>query len=695
MRAVNAGGESDLAPRIDVTTDATPTNPPATPTGLSEDSTTPTSITISWTASTGANSYTVRLDGTETTGVTGTTHTFTSLSPGTTYAIAVAAVNTDGSSSFTANLSVTTDAIPAPATPTGLTEDSTSQNSISVSWNTTPGAVSYTARLDGTQTAGITGTSHTFTGLAASTTYQIAVAAVGPGGTSAFTNNLSISTDAAPPPPPPATAIIMSSLAVFQAAFTGEQTGSGGRWAFDNAGSTSSSQTGPGTNNTDPFVYTETSSSTTTAQMQINGQAEFAAVPAQTGRTLTLRMCIQGTPFSLSATSGMHIQHRASSSDSWADAGLIRGWAYLGLRNVGSTWNDYGGTTLTCVADGGWVDFTISIPNTATQVRLNPEYGSAAVNNDIALRQFSWAGSDGGAAPATPTGLSVDSKTSNSITVSWTAVPDATSYTVRLDGTETAGITGTSHTFTNLAHFTTYQIAVSAVNANGTSAFTANLPVTTDPAPVNPPATPTGLAEDSKTHNSISVSWNTTPNATAYTARLDGVQTTGITGTSYQFTGLAASTSYQIAVAAVNSDGSSAFTANLSVTTDAAPTPPATPTGLSEDSKTHNSITISWNASTGANSYTVRLDGAQTPGVSGTSHTFTGLAPSTSYAIAVAAVNTIGSSSFTANLSVTTDTAPVTPPATPTGLQEVSKTDTTITVQWNVVIRLLTPTRSD
>ena len=153
--------------------------------------------------------------------------------------------------------------------------------------------------------------------------------------------------------------------------------------------------------------------------MQINGQAEFAAVPAQTNRTLTLRMCIQGTPFSLSATSGMHIQHRASSSDSWVDAGLIRGWAYLGLRNVGSTWNDYGGTTLTCVADGGWVDFTISIPNTATQVRLNPEYGSAAVNNDIALRQFSWAGSDGGAAPATPTGLSVDSKTSNSITVSW------------------------------------------------------------------------------------------------------------------------------------------------------------------------------------------------------------------------------------------------------------------------------------
>ena len=51
----------------------------------------------------------------------------------------------------------------------------------------------------------------------------------------------------------------------------------------------------------------------------------------------------------------------------------------------------------------------------------------------------------------------------------------------------------------------------------------------------------------------------------------------GITGTSHQFTGLAASTDYRIDVRAVNTAGSSAFTAQLDVTTDATPPGPPPP----------------------------------------------------------------------------------------------------------------------
>ena len=195
-----------------------------------------------------------------------------------------------------------------------------------------------------------------------------------------------------------------SSLADFEAAFTADlQTGtSGGRWRFDPGGSTQTSSTGPGTNNGLDFVHTETSGSSL-AGAEAAGLAEFATVPTGTGRMLHMRLCIQGA-FG-DGTEGLEIQQRASADDAWAMVTLITGWLYSDSRAAGDTVTDFAGEDQTVVASGGWVDFTVAIPDAATQVRLQPRYiqGEGSTwEHDIALRSFQWEYGGGDAGLSAP-----------------------------------------------------------------------------------------------------------------------------------------------------------------------------------------------------------------------------------------------------------------------------------------------------
>ena len=71
----------------------------------------------------------------------------------------------------------------------------------------------------------------------------------------------------------------------------------------------------------------------------------------------------------------MEIQQRASDSDTWAIAGdLISGWDFSNSYTVGNTITNENGDDLVCAETGGWIDFQIDIPDTATQVRLQPRY---------------------------------------------------------------------------------------------------------------------------------------------------------------------------------------------------------------------------------------------------------------------------------------------------------------------------------
>lgn len=186
----------------------TDTTAPSVPTNLAQSSVTESSISVSWTASTdntAVTGYDVRIEGGTPVAVTGTTHTFSSLSASTQYSIDVRARDAAGNTSaYTTAINATTDApatdVTAPSVPTGLATTSIAQDSIAVSWTASTDNVAvtgYDIRLDGGTPVTVTGTTHTFNSLSGSTQYSIDVRARdAAGNTSAYATAINATTNA-------------------------------------------------------------------------------------------------------------------------------------------------------------------------------------------------------------------------------------------------------------------------------------------------------------------------------------------------------------------------------------------------------------------------------------------------------------------------------------------------------------------
>ena len=81
---------------------------------------------------------------------------------------------------------------------------------------------------------------------------------------------------------------------------------------------------------------------------------------------------------------------------------------------------------------------------------------------------------------------------------------------------------------------------------------------------------------------------------------------------------------------------------------------PSAPTGLAVTGTTSSSVSLSWNASSGATGYSVYRGGSKIASVTGTTYTDSGLTASTSYSYAVTATNSAGESAKSAAVSGTT-----------------------------------------
>jgi hypothetical protein len=129
----------------------------------------------------------------------------------------------------------------------------------------------------------------------------------------------------------------------------------------------------------------------------------------------------------------------------------------------------------------------------------------------------------------------------------------------------------------------------------------------------------------------------------------------------------------------------------VSSTGNTAPAPVTTPTALTSlasNSVTSSGFTVTWSGGSGATSYTYTLDGAPvTPstnnGVSSRFATFTGLTPSSTYAVVVTAVNSAGSTPSTSFNVTTSASSPTTPPTIPSSLSSNSVTSSEFTVTWS------------
>ncbi|WP_037683413.1 chitinase [Streptomyces griseus] len=83
---------------------------------------------------------------------------------------------------------------------------------------------------------------------------------------------------------------------------------------------------------------------------------------------------------------------------------------------------------------------------------------------------------------------------------------------------------------------------------------------------------------------------------------------------------------------------------------DPEPTVPGTPGGLTVSGATSSSVSLAWNAVSGATVYNIYRSGTKVTAVTGTSATVTGLAASTSYSFQVTATNAAGESGKSATV---------------------------------------------
>ncbi|WP_328750188.1 glycoside hydrolase family 18 protein [Streptomyces sp. NBC_00285] len=92
--------------------------------------------------------------------------------------------------------------------------------------------------------------------------------------------------------------------------------------------------------------------------------------------------------------------------------------------------------------------------------------------------------------------------------------------------------------------------------------------------------------------------------------------------------------------------------------TGPSPTVPGAPGGLSVSGTTSSSVSLAWNAVSGATGYNVYRAGTKVTAVTGTSATVTGLAASTSYSFQVTTVNSAGESVKSGAVTGTTTATP-------------------------------------
>jgi hypothetical protein len=214
---------------------------------------------------------------------------------------------------------------------------------------------------------------------------------------------------------------------------------------------------------------------------------------------------------------------------------------------------------------------------------------------------------------------------------------------------------------------------------------------------------PTGLALSNITENAVTVSWDPIPHGALYQVYIrynDSYESFGIdhTYSSHTFRNLTPGWAYTVGLHAALPVESNIATVAFQTLGSRPPVGPTLdgPTSVTATAD-NDSVSASWAAVEGASYYSVSLydngmvDGGMTSyGAPGLSHTFTGLMSGRNYRLTVAAIVN-GSLTRTYTVYVKTTNTNPTPPAPQTGaqiyspsnLQVVSVTPTTVTVSWD------------
>ena len=670
------------------------TTDPSAPTGLTASASSSSVIGLTWNAVTppancSISSYNV-YGGTAAnpttliaSGVTGTSYSNTGLTASTTYYYVVKALDVAGTSAASGQASAETsatstcNAVP-PTGPPSLNATATSSSAISLSWTAAPenppcttssysvyGSTTngFTPSSSNLIASGVTGLTYTNSGLAASTTYYYLVEALDSFGASAASPQATAKTQpngsctSVPSAPTGLSATASSSSAIALSWNTVTPPANCTISAYSVYGSTTSGFT-PGSgnllsNSVTGTTYSNSGLSASTAYYYVVEAADAAGNSAAS---------TQSTAITLPPSTGTSI---------------------ASINAGGAAASNSGGGDNSFVADE---DFTGG--------------GTYSVTNTITIPSAI-------AATAAPAAVYQSARQGTS-TYTIPGLTPGSSYTVRLHFAELYFSTAGSREFnvaingtTVLTNFDIYGTA----NANYTAVveqFTATANSSgdiviafTNGAKDQPmingievlgsssscsavPSAPTGLTATASSSSSIGLSWGAvTPPAnctissyTVYggtTANPTTIIASGVTGTSYSNTGLAASTTYYYLVKAVDADGTSPASnqANATTTSASCTTVPSAPTGLTATATSSSAIGLSWNAVTPPanctiSSYSVYGGTTANPttliagGLTGTTYSNTGLTASTTYYYVVKAVDADGTSAASSQATATT-----------------------------------------
>lgn len=284
----------------------------------------------------------------------------------------------------------------------------------------------------------------------------------------------------------------------------------------------------------------------------------------------------------------------------------------------------------------------------------------------------------------TPASLAASVISSSQINLSWTGNSGNSNiqgYTVgyatnsSFSGAVYQYISGngaTSFNHTGLYAGTTYYYKIKAEGTSNAydSAYTSSITATTTGTAPNAPS---GLSASAVSSSQINLSWTDhSSNETGF--EINRATDSGFTqnvvwlgniqGTTYNNTGLSASTTYYYRVRAEGATQDSAYTSAVSATTNSSPESiPDAPTSLAATVVADTQVNLSWtDSSTNETGFEIKraTDSAFTQNVvwigniQGTTYANTGLNPSTTYYYKVRAEGAAGKSDYSSSVNVTT-----------------------------------------
>ncbi len=303
---------------------------------------------------------------------------------------------------------------------------------------------------------------------------------------------------------------------------------------------------------------------------------------------------------------------------------------------------------------------------------------------------------------ATPGNVITLSQSSSSVTLDWSTVSGANGYKIQYcDGAsctpdEVETVLGgfiNQKQVIGLTSNTEYRFQIQATHSNSSLNSTYSSIVSTRTVL----AAPTNLRATAQTSTSIFLAWDAVNGADGYTIQYcDGLSCTpdetstiasGST-TAKTITGLTSNTIYRFQIKSTGTapEIDSAYSSTISQSTSL-----DTPTNLRTTAQTGTTVSLEWDAITGANGYTIdycdgdncTFDETSTiTGASITQEQVTGLTPNTIYRFQIKATHTNSSLDSASSSIVSTRTAL----AIPTNLRKTAQTSTSISLAWDAVV---------